>query len=127
MDVSKIRCYADNVLVCFEAHAMRQEPEKMVNGLYHPKVALESKAGEAILATVIAAGPGFYKDPWVNHEVGTHPYKVGPFIPMDEGIKPGATVLLEGAANAGDRIYGDGHMEYRMIRASCIAGVIEDE
>lgn len=128
MDISRLKMRNDNVLVCFSHHEKARETEdRTEGGIFIPRSAGAPKDNEAILATVLAVGPGHYADPFVNHEVGTDPYKTGRFIPVEECIKPGAKVLLEGAARAGDRIYSDDRMEYRCVKAHCICAIVEEE
>jgi co-chaperonin GroES (HSP10) len=102
--IEATRPYADNVLVRFE-----KEPEQTAGGIFVPQN-VEKRITEAVLATVIAAGPG--------HDNGRF------FRAMDPDIKPGARVLVETKTD-GDRLYSDEMVEYRMVREHNIIGVCE--
>lgn len=125
MDISSIRCLADNVLVQLSIHTDHHTDRLSPGGIVLPRMRnIESE--DAIIATVIAAGPGHYDDRYLGPERGTEDHRHGPWIPLDSAIAPGCTVILERAALAGDRIYSDERQELRMIKAHCIAAVIEE-
>jgi co-chaperonin GroES (HSP10) len=104
-DIEATRPYADNVLVLFNRARMT------AGGILIPDT-VEKRVTEAIEATVIAAGPG--------HDNGRA------FFPMDPDIRPGARVLVESKQD-GDRLYSDEMLEYRMVRAHNIIGVLDGE
>lgn len=127
MDINKIRCLADNVLVQLDAHLVHETEQLSPGGILIPLMASSNiESQDAILATVIACGKGHYNDRFIDHEVGTEDWRHGPWIPLDPAIVPGAKVILEKRALGGDRVYGEGHAEYRMIRSDCIAAVVEE-
>lgn len=126
MDISSIKPTADNVLIQLAIHTDYHTDRLSPGGnIILPRMRnIESE--DAILATVVAAGPGHYDDKYCGPERGTEDHKHGPWIPLDSAIVPGCTVILERAALAGDRIYSDERQELRMIKAHCIAAVIEE-
>lgn len=125
MDISSIRCLADNVLVQLSIHTDHHTDRLSPGGIVLPRMRnIESE--DAILATVIAVGSGYYADKFIDHEQGTSPVGSTKFIPVDPAIVPGAVVVLERAALAADRIYSDERNEYRMVRAATIAAVVEE-
>jgi len=126
MDIERIRPLQDNVLVCFHIHEDPHEERLSPGGIVLPATTREVYNEDAFLATVVAAGPGYYPDKFLGHELGTAPVGVTRFIPMDPAIVPGARVILDKIALAANRIYGDDRVEYRMVRAQAIAAVIEE-
>ena len=127
MKIESIAPKQDNVLVQFRQHAQRREElEQTPGGIFIPKAAEAPSHNAAIEAVVIAVGPGYYSDKFVDHEQGTAPLGSPHFIKLDAGLKPGAKVLLEARAAAADRVWSDTWEEYRMVRADCICAVVEE-
>lgn len=126
MDISKIIPYADNVLVRLEVHCAGERLSPTGRVIIPETAASNIESQDAIFATVVAAGPGHFDDKFLDHERGTEDHRHGPWIPLDPAIVPGAKVILEKRALGADRVYGEGHSEYRMCRADCIAAIVED-
>lgn len=126
MDINKIRCSADNLLVQMAHHANRTEEEKTPGGIFIPRTAQTPKHNEAIEAVIVAVGPGRWNTRWIDHERGESDVGGTVFIPVDPSLKPGVRVLLSAAGAAGDRVYSDDYSEYRMVKAHCVEAVLED-
>lgn len=127
IDIHSVVPRNDNVLIQLEVHADPHEERLSPGGIILPKMR-DVNEEPAIIATVVAAGPGYYADEWLDHEQGTAPVGTRhPMIPLDPAIVPGARVILSKAGLAADRVWSDDVREYRMCRAHCIEAVLEDE
>lgn len=130
MNIEKIRCLGDNVLLQFAATANAHEEQLSPGGIVLPRFAAQPKQGEAIEAIVVKIGPGRYSDEFLDHERGTATIGSKHFIPLSmllPDVQPGTRVLCNAQALAADRIYSDDRSEYRMCRSGCIEAVIEDD
>jgi co-chaperonin GroES (HSP10) len=125
--IPRIKPRNDNVLVQMDMHANAQSPEEQTaGGILIPKIAERGHNNrECVPATVVAAGPGHYHEKWQNAEAGMSPDGRSTFVAMNPDIRPGVRVLVD-SPNAGDRMYDDEHLEYRMIREHNITAILED-
>lgn len=127
MDVTSIRPRADNVIVRLTAHQEARVEKTTKVGIIIPQMSVsEVDPTKSAEATVVACGPGYHPDKWIDHEQGTAPVGVVGFIPMDPEIVPGARVILE-RGDCGDRVYDDERSEYRCVRAHNIIAVLGDD
>jgi hypothetical protein len=138
IDPDRIRALADNVLVRLDIHLPKEE-RRTAGGIVIPhmeeweytlggedKRAVKTpNANAGQWATVVAAGPGHYRDKWLGLEEGTAPDGSPIFVPMDPDIQPGARVLVEDA-RCGDRLFSTEYHEYRMVRERNLALIAEE-
>lgn len=121
-----IRPYADNVLVLPDWLRDKHTEQRSAGGIILPQTSTAPKDEDPVLATVIAAGPGFYDEP-IMHDEGIPGWKrpkgSRKFIRTD--VKAGDRVLVSHAV-LGEPYFVDG-VEHRVIRACNIVGVVEEE
>lgn len=122
---TRVRPLQDNVLILMDQN--KPEGDELVSpgGIVMPSTRNRG-TNEALPATVIACGPGHYRDKWLGLNEGTAPDGSRIFVPMSEAIKPGARVLVEGV-HAGDKIWSDAGTQYRMVREHNVLAVLETE
>lgn len=123
----KFRPYADNILVLPDWLRDRHRERRSAGGIVMPTRSGEPRDYDAVLATVIAAGPGAFDDE-IRHDDGIpggKPKRLGSrkFVPCQ--VKAGDRVLVQ-CAVMGEPWIVDG-MEHRVIRANNVVGVVEEE
>lgn len=120
-----LRMYADNVLCLPDWLRDRRKERTTPGGIVLP--ASEKPADiDAVMATVIAAGPGWYDEKIVHNE-GLRGHKQPKpsrrFVPCE--VRAGDRVLVDHAIS-GDPYIISG-VEHRIVRAENIIGVVEEE
>lgn len=132
MNITSIRPREDNVLVRLDVHdrdALTREA-RSAGGVIIPASARTAAAiearGEATVATVVAAGPGHYRDKFLGREQGMAPDGSRIFVPMSDDLSDGARVVLH-SPHVGDRVYSDERQEYRFVREHEVIAVLEEE
>lgn len=116
-----LRMFQDNVLVLMD-HIRDARKEETRGGIVLPQTAKKPGKAEAVLATVILAGPGAHITEFADH-FGSK--RAGSTVFHECPVKPGDRVIVD-SADAGQPITIDG-LEHRIIRQHNIIGVIEEE
>src|SRR5690348_3995843 len=105
----ELKPYADNVLVLFDHLRDKRVERRTAGGLFIPATS-QPGIHDAVMATVVAAGPGWYDEKIIHNEGMPGVKMPAPsqkFCPMDPAIVPGARVLVDHAIS-GDPYIVDG-------------------
>lgn len=115
-----MKLYQDNVLVLMDHHDKREE--RTAGGIVIPQAYRGPKSrAEAVYATIIAAGPGWY--PGKRCPSCGVPGLTESTVFVGNDLKPGDRVIVEDK-DIGDRYEVDG-VEHRIIRQHQVLGVVE--
>lgn len=124
-DAGNLRMVMDNVLILPDWLRDRRKERTTPGGIVLP-ASEKPDAMDAVLATVIAAGPGWYDEKIVHNE-GRPDYKPPKpsrkFVPCE--VRAGDRVLVDHSIS-GDPYIID-NIEYRIVRAENIIGIVEEE